>query len=125
MDGKHILIIEDEALLGNLLKQRVERSGFKVTLFSNGADALKFLKTGSADLVLLDIIMPKMSGFDFLKEIHENPGYNNPPVVFISNLGQDEDIKKGKSLGAVGYFIKAKVSMDEIVKNIENFLSNN
>lgn len=121
---KLVLIVEDEFLLGNLLKQRLERGGYDVTIFHNGADVLTFLSTNSADLVLLDVIMPGMSGFEFMETMMADPKYHKPPVIFISNLGQEGDVKRGESLGAVGYFVKAKVSMDEIVQNIDTFFSN-
>jgi CheY-like chemotaxis protein len=120
---KHVIIIEDERLLGTLLRQRIERAGFRSTLFTNGQDALNFLRTENADIILLDIIMPQISGFEFMETLMSHPEYHKPPVVFISNLGQQSDIERGEALGAVGYFVKAKVSMDEIVQNIEKFLS--
>ncbi len=122
-EQKHILIVEDEFLLGNLLKQRLERSGHKATVFQNASDVLKFLKETPADLILLDIIMPGMSGFEFMETMTTSPEYRKPPVIIISNLGQESDIKRGESLGAVGYFVKAKISMDEILQNIEVFFS--
>lgn len=118
---KHILIVEDEFLLGNLLKQRLEHAGYQATVFQNGNDVLEFLKTNSPDLILLDIIMPGISGFEFMETMAGDPQYHKPPVIFVSNLGQESDIKRGESLGAVGYFVKAKVSMDEIIQNIEVF----
>lgn len=121
--AKHVLIIEDEQLLGNLLKQRLERGGFTVNLFSNGEDALIFLRENNVDLILLDVIMPKMSGFEFMETLATSPEYHKPPVVFLSNLGQQSDIDRGAALGAVGYFVKAKVSMDEILQNIQIFFS--
>lgn len=121
-ESKRIVIVEDEVLLGTLLLQRVERAGFSANLFPDAKAALEFLKKSPADLVLLDIIMPGMSGFEFMETLQKNPEYHKPPVVFISNLGQASDVARGESLGAAGYFVKAKVSMDEIVRNIESFL---
>ncbi len=120
---KHILVVEDEFLLGNLLKQRLERSGYEVTVFQNGGDVLDFLKGSPADLVLLDIIMPGISGFEFMETMMAGPEYHKPPVIIISNLGQESDIKRGEALGAVGYFVKAKVSMDEIIQNVDLYFS--
>lgn len=122
---RHILIVEDEFLLGNLLKQRLERGGYGVTIFRNGVDVLSFLAANAADLVLLDVIMPGLSGFEFMETMMADPKYHKPPVIFISNLGQEGDVKRGEALGAVGYFVKAKVSMDEIVQNIDLFFSKN
>ena len=118
-----MLIVEDEFLLGNLLEQRLERSGYEATVFQNGKDVLEYLKTTNADLILLDIIMPGISGFEFMEMMTTDPQYHKPPVIIISNLGQESDIKRGEALGAVGYFVKAKVSMDEIIQNVDIFFN--
>jgi DNA-binding response OmpR family regulator len=120
-DKKTIIIVEDEPLLGTLLKQRIEREGFATELFSDGNEALRYLAQNDAALVLLDIIMPKMSGFEFLETLRKGTGYHIPPVVFMSNLGQEVDIKRGEELGAAGYLVKAKASLDEIVQSLPSF----
>ncbi|MCX6788721.1 MAG: response regulator [bacterium] len=121
-DTKKILIVEDELLLGNLLKQRFEKEGIEVMLAHDGEEALNMLRSTRPDLILLDIILPKISGFELLETMAADPSIEKAPVVITSNLGQDSDVKRGQALGAVGYFVKAKISIDELVDNVKNMV---
>lgn len=122
---KNILLVEDEPLLGNLLRQRLEREGFTVFHAKDGSQGLEYLKSNNPDLVLLDIILPKISGFEFMKYVQSDPQYQKPPIVIISNLGQDTDLERGQELGAIGYFVKARVSMEDLVDKVKDFLLSN
>ncbi|MCP6719935.1 MAG: response regulator [Patescibacteria group bacterium] len=122
-DQKTILLVEDEPLLGNLLKQRLEKEKFIVNLARDGEEALKVLKSIKPDLVLLDIILPKVSGFELMEILKDDPSYNQAPIVIISNLGQESDVEKGQVLGAIGYFVKAKMSIEDLVKKVKGFLA--
>ncbi|MEK9194439.1 MAG: response regulator, partial [Patescibacteria group bacterium] len=119
---KIILLVEDELLLANLLRQRFLKEGFKIVLARDGEEALKLLKDIKPDLILLDIILPKISGFELMQKLKEDPSIKSAPIVVISNLGQEGDIEKGQVLGAVGYFIKAKLSIEELVGQVKKFL---
>ncbi|MEK7626871.1 MAG: response regulator [Patescibacteria group bacterium] len=123
MEGtKKILLVEDEPMLSNLLRQRLEKENFKVTAAHDGNEAIKFLKQEKPDLILLDIILPKMSGFEIMEIMKSDPTLQAAPVVVVSNLGQDSDIERGQSLGAIGYFIKANLSIEDLVSKIKEFL---
>ena len=114
-----ILLVEDDQFLSMLLKNRLEREGgFEVMLARSGDEALKLLAEFRPHLMLLDIILPGKTGFEVLEEMQALPG-EKPPVIIISNLGQDIDIEKGKALGVIDYFIKARTSTDEIVEKIK------
>ncbi len=119
---KNILLVEDEPLLANLLKQRLEKENFIVNLAQDGEEALKFLKNQKPDLILLDIILPKISGFELMEKLKSAPEIQKAPIIIISNLGQEKDVTKGYSLGAIEYFIKAQVSIEELVSQIKSFL---
>ena len=119
---KNILLAEDEQFLANLLKSRLEKTGAKIQIAQDGAEVLKFLKESKFDLVLLDLILPKISGFEVLETIRANPQLQNIPVMIISNLGQEADISRGQSLGAVEYIIKARVSIEELINQVKKFL---
>jgi DNA-binding response OmpR family regulator len=120
---KTILLIEDEPLLGNLLKQRLEKENLQVALERDGQAALDYLATNKPDLILLDIILPKLSGFELMEKIRSNPNLQQSPIVIISNLGQESDVEKGKALGAIGYFVKAQLSIEDLVSRVKGFLT--
>jgi DNA-binding response OmpR family regulator len=124
MDNKKkILIVEDEPVLSSILKNRLEKEGFEVFQAKDGVEALTNLKQNKFDLVLLDIILPKMSGFEIMESLKADPNASDVPIVIISNLGQESDIQKGQMLGAVGYFIKAQLSIEELISKIQEFFS--
>ena len=114
---KNILLVEDEQFLANLLKIRLEKEGFAIHQAKDGQEALNFIKESKLklDLILLDIILPKLSGFEVLEAIRADSQSQDIPVMIISNLGQESDIGRGQSLGAVEYVVKAKVSIEELI----------
>lgn len=117
MPGKKILIIEDEKPMANALKLKLKKNGFDVTVAFNGEDGLSFLKKESFDLILLDLIMPKIDGFKVLENLQIQK--SSIPVIVLSNLGQDEDKKRAEMLGAKGYFIKSNTTLASLIVNIK------
>ncbi|MFA6028043.1 MAG: response regulator [Patescibacteria group bacterium] len=117
-----ILLVEDDEMLHSMYTQKFSQDGYKVISAYNGSDGLKKAKEEKPDLVLLDIIMPKMDGFVTLKRIKADKDLQNTPVIMLTNLGQDEDIKKGKELGADDYFIKANHTPAEVVSKVKSLL---
>lgn len=122
-ETKKILLVEDEPLLANLLKQRLEKDGIEVTLARDGEEALARLRDSKPDLILLDIILPKISGFELMETLQADPQFERAPVIVISNLGQESDVARGAALGAIEYFVKAKVSIEELVEHVKTFLT--
>jgi DNA-binding response OmpR family regulator len=122
MDQKHVLLVEDDPFLSSLLKNRLLKEDIEVKHAKDGQAALDMLKEYKPDLILLDLILPKKSGFEVMEGIRQDPQLSSAPVIIISNLGQPEDIQKGQELGAIEYFIKAKTSIDDLVGNIKGFL---
>jgi len=118
-----ILLVEDDQFLSNLLKVRLQRENMEVILARDGEEALKFLADSRPALILLDLILPKKSGFEVLEKIFTDPQLKDMPVIIISNLGQTSDIQRGKELGAVEYFVKAKISIDDLILRIKEFLT--
>lgn len=118
------MIVEDDLFLMSLLKNRMERAGFLILMAKDGEEALKILRDHKPDLILLDIILPGKSGFEVVEEMKADPQIQDAPVMIISNLGQDVDIQRGKELGALDYFVKAKTSMEDVVERAVNFLNN-
>lgn len=119
-----ILLVEDDPFLSSLLKNRLQKEGLEIILARNGDEAIDNLKISDANLMLLDIILPKKTGFEILEEIRSDPqlAVKELPIIIISNLGQDEDIKRGKELGVVAYFVKAKISIDDLILKIKDFI---
>lgn len=124
MESKKILLVEDDPFLSSLLKNRLTKEQVDVQHARDGQEALEMLKTTKPDLILLDLILPKKSGFEVMEGVRQDPQLSNAPIIIISNLGQTEDVQKGQELGAVEYFIKAKTSIDDLVNNILGFLTN-
>ncbi len=120
--AKKILLIEDDPFLSSLLGNRLKKEGFDLISSKSGNEAVKSLKASAADLVLLDLILPEKSGFEVVEDIKSDPQVAKTPVMIISNLGQEMDIEKAKDLGAMDYVVKAKISIDDLVKKIKDFL---
>jgi DNA-binding response OmpR family regulator len=116
-----ILIVEDDKFLRLLLERKLKNENFEVIAAEDGEEALEKIVTEKPDLILLDIILPKKSGFAVLEEINKDENLKRIPVFIISNLGQPEDIERGKNLGAKEYFVKAGLSLEELIKKIKIF----
>jgi DNA-binding response OmpR family regulator len=119
---KVVLLVEDEPLLANLLKQRLEKEGIKSILARDGEEGLRVLRETKPDLILLDIILPKISGFELMETLKVDPQLERAPIIIISNLGQESDVARGEALGAIQYFVKAKVSIEELIEHVKTFL---
>ncbi len=119
---KTVLVVEDDVFLSQLLRNRLTKEGINVLSARDGEEAIKILKSEKPDLMLLDLILPKKSGFDILEQIQSDPVLQRAPTIIISNLGQDTDVARGKSLGAIEYFVKAQTSIDDLIMKIKNFL---
>ena len=114
---KTILIAEDEKPMAMIMERKLKLSGFEVIVVHDGEKAVAAITAGGIDLVLLDLIMPKMNGFAVMEEMKAKK--IKIPVIVLSNLSQDEDEAKAKDLGAVAFFIKSNVSMEQVVKIVK------
>ncbi|MDE2103593.1 MAG: response regulator [Patescibacteria group bacterium] len=114
--------MEDDPFLSQLLGTRLQRAGLEVDKATDGEEAVSYLKNNKPDLVLLDLILPKKSGFQVLEEMRADPLVKDAPVIIISNLSQDSDVTKGKELGAVEYYVKARTSIDDLVSRVVSML---
>ncbi|MCD4760281.1 response regulator [bacterium] len=117
-----ILLIEDEEMLANMYEVKFKNEGFELEKALDGAEGLEKAKSIKPDFILLDIIMPKMDGFSVLKALKEDDSTKDIPVMLLTNLGQDEDIEKGKTMGAVGYLVKANITPSEVVEEVKKKL---
>ncbi|MCD6569004.1 response regulator [bacterium] len=116
-----ILLVEDDPFLSSILQLKLEKENFQVIRATDGEEALKFLidQKLKPTLMLLDLILPKKNGFEVLETIRQDPLLEKLPVIIISNLGQPSDIERGKALGVIDYFVKARLSIDELVQKIK------
>lgn len=114
-----ILLIEDEEMLANMYEVKFKNEGYDLIKAADGAVGLEMAKSMNPNFILLDIIMPKMDGFSVLKSLKEDAATKDIPVMLLTNLGQDEDVQKGKQLGAVGYLVKANVTPSEVVASVQ------
>ena len=119
---KKILIVEDDLFLSDLCSKKLKKVGFEVSAVFDGQDGLKIIKEEKPALVLLDIVLPGLSGFEVLKQIKTNPESASIPVIILSNLGQKEDIQRGITLGAEDYIVKANYTPSEIIEKIKKVM---
>lgn len=118
---KKILLAEDDEFLSSLIKNRLERESYTVTLVIDGAQVIEAIRREKPQLILLDLILPNKLGFEVLEEMKADPEIDSIPVMVISNLGQPEDIKKAQEFGVIDYFIKAQILIDDLLKRIAVF----
>ncbi len=120
--AKNILIIEDDRFLRELIAQKLYKENFGVSEAVDGEEGIKKIKSEKPDLILLDLILPGIDGFEVLSRMKDDPTLTSIPVIILSNLGQKEDVEKGLKLGAVDYLIKAHFTPGEIIDKIKAVL---
>ena len=120
--AKTILVVEDDKFLRELISRKLTGEDFDVLEAVDGEEGIKKIKEGKPDLVLLDLILPGIDGFEFLAKAREDPETSSIPIIILSNLGQREEVDKGLKLGAVDYLIKAHFTPGEIIEKIKNAL---
>ena len=119
---KVILVVEDDKFLRELMTQKLIREGFKISEAVDGEEGLKKIKEEKPGIVLLDLILPGIDGFEVLTKMKEDPEVSQTPVIILSNLGQREDVERGLKLGATDYLIKAHFTPGEIIEKIKNII---
>jgi len=117
-----ILIVEDDRFLRELIARKLKNEGYEVMEAVDGEEGLKKIKEEKPDLVLLDLILPGIDGFEVLTRAKEDPVTAPIPVIILSNLGQREEIERGLKLGAIDYLIKAHFTPGEIIEKIKNIV---
>jgi DNA-binding response OmpR family regulator len=118
-----ILIIEDDKLLGDLIRTKLATAGYEVELVSDGKAGLERIKTIRPDLVLLDIVLPTMNGYEVLEGKFADDAIRDIPVIIVSNSGQPVEISRAVKLGAKDYIVKAQVDPNEVLEKVKEHLS--
>lgn len=121
--AKKILVIEDEATLQKALVEVLDQSGYQTLSALDGAKGWDLIQSETPDLVLLDIILPKMDGFDVLKNMKASQKTDRIPVIILTNLGDLTNIQKALELGANTYLVKADFHLDDVMQKVEQTLA--
>ncbi len=120
--AKKILLIEDEEIMIDLLKRKLITEGYEVSVARDGEEGLKTMKETKPDLILLDIIMPKMGGFEVMDKMQKDKELKKIPVIVISNSGQPVELDKAQKLGAKDWLIKTEFDPQEVIEKIKKQL---
>ena len=123
--SKKVVIVEDEPLLLKALNIELLSSGFEAISVSDGEAAWKLIKENKPDLVLLDLVIPKLSGYEVLRMMKEDAETKAIPVIILSNLGQKEEMLRGLALGAEDFFVKSNTELSQIIEKINKILNIN
>lgn len=119
---KKILVVEDDAMISSMYKTKFESDGFNVFIADNGAAGLSLAKKEKPDIIMLDVILPQLDGFSMLEQLKLDKAVKHIPVIMLTNLGTEEDKKKGEKLGALDYFVKASLTPGQVSDKIKKIL---
>lgn len=119
---KKILIIEDDVFLNKAYQTKFSLSNLDVVFAYDGEEGFKKVSLEKPDLILLDLMLPKKSGFEIMEEMQKIPDLKKIPVLILSNLGQEDDVKRAMELGAKGYFIKSDVKLETVVEKVKEHI---
>jgi DNA-binding response OmpR family regulator len=117
-----ILWAEDDRFLSEILAKKFLSTGYELLKANNGTEALQLAQKETPDIVMLDIVMPDVNGFDVLQKLRMQDKFKSIPIIMLSNLSSAPDIEKSTKLGAQGFIVKAAVSLDEIVAQVEKLV---
>ena len=117
--AKKILIIEDEEIIIDLLQKKLTKEGYEISVTRNGEEGLKVMKELKPDLILLDIIMPKMGGFEVMEEMNKDKELKKIPVIIISNSGQPVELDRAQKLGAKDWLVKTEFDPKEVIEKVK------
>lgn len=119
----NILIVDDDALMCRMYETKFKTDGYNVSIASDGEQGLSKVREEKPDIVLLDVMMPKMNGLEMLKKLKADKNIKDTPVILLSNVGESEDINKGLEMGAVAYMVKASYTPTQVVQKVKEILA--
>jgi len=119
---KTVLVVEDDKYFRDVLVEKLVKEGFEVVSAVDGHTALDITAKKAPSIVILDIILPGMNGFDYLEAKGKNAAIAKIPVIILSNLGQKEDIERGRALGAKDYIVKVHFTPNDLIAKIRSFI---
>jgi CheY-like chemotaxis protein len=123
-DGpRRVLLAEDDRFLRRAAEASLRRHGLEVLTAADGEEALRIARAEPLDLILLDVMMPKLDGFEVLSALKQDDATAHIPVLVLSNLGQERDVAQAKALGAVAFLVKANLSLQDLVERVDAALA--
>ncbi|PYN47321.1 MAG: response regulator [Candidatus Rokuibacteriota bacterium] len=121
--ARRVLLAEDDRFLRRAAEARLRRHGLEVLTAADGEEALRLARAEPLDLILLDVVMPKLQGFEVLKALKQDEATAHIPVIVLSNLGQERDVAQAKALGALAFLVKAHLSLQDLVDRVDAALA--
>jgi CheY-like chemotaxis protein len=122
MNAKRVLLVEDDRFLRRACEKSLQQQGFTVSTAPDGEEALRAIRADPPDIILLDLLMPKVSGFEVLKDIRSDEKTRSIPVIILTNSSKETDIREIQSLGVTGYLVKANLSLEELGSQVKQAL---
>jgi len=122
--ARRVLLAEDDRFLRRAAEARLRQHGLEVLTAADGEEALRLARAEPLDLILLDVVMPKLEGFEVLRLLKEDAATARIPVIILSNLGQERDVAQAKTLGAIAFLVKAHLSLQDLVDRVDAALGN-
>lgn len=119
---KTVFIVEDDAFLVKAYQVKLEKENVNVWLATDGKEALSYLEKDPPDVVMLDVMLPHVSGFEILSAIRQNEKWKKVPVLVLTNLGQPQDAQKCQELGVAEYIVKANTKINDIIEKVKKFI---
>lgn len=119
---KRILIVEDNEFIRNAYKMRLGKSQYRFEIAVNGQEALEIIPSFKPHVIVLDLIMPVMDGFTFMRQLKSDSKYSQIPIIIASSIGEDEKIQQALDLGAKDYIYKEEITLRDTLKKIDRFI---
>lgn len=119
---KHIFLIEDDPSLSKIYSQRLAKEGFKVSIAAEGTEGLRRARNENPDLIILDLILPGISGFEALRQLKADQKTKDIPTIVLTILEQEEDVKEALRLGAASYLFKSETALDDLAEIVKKNL---
>lgn len=121
--SKKIVLADDEQFISIAYSDGLTRAGYDIVVAHDGEEALEKIRAEHPDLILLDLMMPKVNGFDVLKAVKADPQLQAIPVVILSNLSQHTDEDEVRRLGAMDFIVKSDISLEQLIERIKTYLA--
>lgn len=118
-----ILIVEDDPYIMRVYERKFQAEGFTIATARNGEEGLEKVKEAKPDIILLDLVMPKKDGFEFVRELRKDDTYINTPIIVLTNLGQEHDVERAQKLGISAYLLKSNQSIQDVFEMVQKTLA--